>query len=435
MKKRMILFVLLLIILILCLYQGRDKYRTWTGEETSEAFTNPRTGWYCQYDIHDTDAMRREAEKNNALKIVLLTMDLKKEADKEQLSAEILDALEQALLAAEEAEVSVIFRAAYDWKGEYEDPPRTHILSHAVEICGVLNRHAQQIMGVQAGFLGPWGEWHATDYVEYDTKEKPFQIEFLEHLLENLDARIPVGVRKPQFIRQALKYDLKTDRLGIYNDGLFGSDTDLGTYKDGEKDRRESLEFLEKTVSTSFNGGEMPYVSEVSDVNNAAKELSMMHASYLNGYADQAVISQWKEQTFEDMSGYDYITSHLGYRIWVEKVRFPQKLKKGKEVTVEGTVKNSGFSYIPSDMEAFLKIQSEDSQQILPLSFSTDSEDKGEFYVDFVPDGRFGENEKTEELDIYIMFGLPGTEKIEPVRLANEGYFTEGGWFLIGDDR
>ena len=74
-------------------------------------------------------------------------------------------------------------------------------------------------MGVQAGFLGPWGEWHATDYVEYDTKEKPFQIEFLEHLLENLDARIPVGVRKPQFIRQALKYDLKTDRLGIYNDG------------------------------------------------------------------------------------------------------------------------------------------------------------------------------------------------------------------------
>lgn len=121
MKKRMILFVLLLIILILCLYQGRDKYRTWTGEETSEAFTNPRTGWYCQYDIHDTEAMRREAEKNNALKIVLLTMDLKKEADKEQLSAEILDALEQALLAAEEAEVSVIFRAAYDWKGEYED--------------------------------------------------------------------------------------------------------------------------------------------------------------------------------------------------------------------------------------------------------------------------------------------------------------------------
>ena len=55
--------------------------------------------------------------------------------------------------------------------------------------------------------------------------------------------------------------------------------------------------------------------------------------------------------------------------------------------------------------------------------------------MDFVPDGRFGKDEKTEELDIYIMFGLPGTEKIEPVRLANEGYFTEGGWFLIGDDR
>ena len=86
-------------------------------------------------------------------------------------------------------------------------------------------------------------------------------------------------------------------------------------------------------------------------------------------------------------------------------------------------------------MEAFLKIQSEDSQQILPLSFSADAKDKGEFYVDFVPDGRFGKDEKTEELDIYIMFGLPGTEKIEPVRLANEGHFTEGGWFLIGDDR
>lgn len=60
-----------------------------------------------------------------------------------------------------------------------------------------------------------------------------------------------------------------------YKDGFFRSDTNLGTEKSEEEDRREKLEFLMETVTILFNGGKKIYVSDYAVGENVVKELTI----------------------------------------------------------------------------------------------------------------------------------------------------------------
>ncbi|MFQ9547395.1 MAG: DUF4832 domain-containing protein [Lachnospiraceae bacterium] len=181
---------------------------------------------------------------------------------------------------------------------------------------------------------------------------------------------MPDRSRKPVQLRsivEQLELEKKTAVfLTLFNDGIFGSETDLGTYGTEPRidnssnnrawTRQDELDWQETQMQRSFTGGEavgMPdVINEVSPRSTAnsldsslmIRELDQMHVSYLNSTYRQEQLNAWKNQSMtwngETISVYDYIGRHLGYRFTVinikqiktKKQRKPQKIFRHRAV-------------------------------------------------------------------------------------------------------
>ena len=81
-----------------------------------------------------------------------------------------------------------------------------------------------------------------------------------------------------------------------------------------DTDRSRELSYQDEVCLTVPNGGEAVSDTVYNDVENAMNTLQTMHVSYLNRMYDETVLKKWKNQPYEDTTGYDYIGAHLGYR-------------------------------------------------------------------------------------------------------------------------
>ena len=173
-------------------------------------------------------------------------------------------------------------------------------------------------------------------------------------------------MRKPEQLRsivEQLELEKKTAvSLTLFNDGIFGSETDLGTYGtepriDNSSNnrawaRQDELDWQETQMQRSFTGGEavgMPdVINEVSPRSTAnsldsslmIRELDQMHVSYLNSTYRQEQLNAWKNQSMtwngETISVYDYIGRHLIYRFTVINIK--QIKNKEEKIPVEENI-------------------------------------------------------------------------------------------------
>ena len=174
----------------------------------------------------------------------------------------------------------------------------------------------------------------------------------INHLASVTDPGIFLAVRTPNQWRtitessvpltaeQTLSNSLAA-RLSLFNDGMLGSETDLGTY--GDSDILFSLSGFEKRPRQAElcryvpNGGEVVIDKPYNDFSSAVNDLAHTHVSYLNDIYDDAVLSKWRNDTyqrndcFRGMNGYDYIYSHLGYRYVLRSSDFHIPLPRPKK--------------------------------------------------------------------------------------------------------
>lgn len=155
------------------------------------------------------------------------------------------------------------------------------------------------------------------------------------------------------------------EKLTLFNDGIFGSETDLGTYgtlspeTPGQKicSREEELEWQKNEMCGKFCGGEAiwgsgaepaPFVSALK----AMADLERMHISYLNSTYDLRRLEQWKAETVEDESGLEAIGKRLGYRFVVEGVEF---VSEREELQI--TLENKGFAELTEEADCYLELE------------------------------------------------------------------------------
>lgn len=155
------------------------------------------------------------------------------------------------------------------------------------------------------------------------------------------------------------------EKLTLFNDGIFGSETDLGTYgtlspeTPGQKicSREEELEWQKNEMCGKFCGGEAiwgsgaepaPFVSAPK----AMADLERMHISYLNSTYDLRRLEQWKAETVEDESGLEAIGKRLGYRFVVEGVEF---VSEREELQI--TLENKGFAELTEEADCYLELE------------------------------------------------------------------------------
>lgn len=348
--------------------------------ESSAELANPGCGWYHVYTFAaeppaDGRPVSEETwldEECKAERLALVLIDIGSYR-KDVLPEEALSHIEEIFRFFRQEEKQMILRFAYDIKGEglMREPSELALVKRHIEQLGsVVLRFVKEILVIQGVLVGNWGEMHGSRFLDEDSL-----ITLVHTWYRVTEGRCFLAVRLPAQWRkirgsQTLEGGL-TERLALFNDGIFGSATDLGTYSAGSSDgpdaegRRtleEELLWQEKYMDSVPNGGEALIGSERIGYCQAAERMRRMHLTYLNSIYHQDRLRVWKGESIEDnscwrgISGYDYIGRHLGYRFMVRDVR-----KKGGQLKI--TVENCGFACLCEEADCCL-VTEKDGEEV-----------------------------------------------------------------------
>lgn len=334
---------------------------TQTYTPTQDQFANPGRGFYVQFDSADLDGIEELADSR--ITLVLLAYDLADYTDQPIAQAK-LDELSRAFSQLRNHGLMVIFRAAYGFSSsaEYRDPTSlTVIQSHIAQLEPILRDNADLLLSVQAGFLGPWGEWHHSNLGFDDgVPEATIINDLLETLANAVPESVSIAVRRPRFIRAVDPQRIDITRLAFHNDGLLASESDLGTYDAIGMTRDDELNFMDQRPQFGANGGEMPRLSAYTVPSTAYSEFQRLHVTYLNRRYNTTVLDDWANQTLFGEQFLSLIEKHLGYRWHIAQTKLPSRFYAHQRIPVSITLTNTGFSAITFPVQAELVLSDDD---------------------------------------------------------------------------
>lgn len=266
----------------------------------------------------------------------------------------------------------IALRFRYDALGKSNPEPAAFekVLDHVEQIkkSGLLEEYKDIIAYVESGFVGAWGEQHSGKFTSNEYKAK-----LLDALLKCVPSPIPVTVRTPDIFSTWLGIDRSelanyypepdsdAARVGMYDDGYMGSNSDLGTYAN----REAETEWLSHQTLTSYFGGEFSGNLEFAQKydtylpENAIPEMYKTHLSYINAN----IFNLYKNYTFGtgcDVDGvdnsayygqtvYKFIRDHIGYRFVLRSSKLSEAVLQGGQLELNFKVENTGFANpIPS---------------------------------------------------------------------------------------
>jgi len=287
----------------------------------------------------------------------------------------MLESFEQTLKLIKSNGGTAIIRFAYTFEGEKnKEPSMEMLLIHIRQLCPIITRNQEVISYIELGFFGPWGEMHSSDICTQENVKKA-----LDTMLENTPKNIKIGVRQPQYYaywagieRSKINENITTPettsyRIGLYNDGYLGSESDLGTFKN----REVEIQWLEKQALHTLYGGEVvanyAQGTPLNTVKYMSEEAFRTHTSYLNGIYNDKVIDSWKsekydgtDELYKGQTGYTYIANHLGYRFVLRKSSISETIKQNEKLSIELNIENVGFGNLVNNKIATLILSKDD---------------------------------------------------------------------------
>lgn len=349
-------------------YQEK-KMVTYFYSENNESLMNPARGFYTQISYKEPERLQDIRKDGQTLSLV--TMSLAKHME-EPIPEEKLELLKTLFEEARKQQVMLLFRAAYRQNESLGEPELSVIKTHIEQLSAIINEYKDVVLVVQAGMVGLWGEWHGSVYLKDEDALRNEAMKVVEWWLQYLDPSIHLNLRRPLFIRTAIEVGLDGSRLGMHNDALLATDSDMGTYLD----REEELAWCEENLNGKVNGGEMPYLSEYTEPKNAAKEFDKLSLTYLNAYYNVEVLKDWKKQTLYNENALQYMEKHLGYRYYVEEISTTEKIyRTSDKIQIRIQLGNSGFSSIQRRFQLYLVLNDGEEKRFIPLEKLNDDKE------------------------------------------------------------
>ncbi len=371
----------------------------WTVEAAPQTFTesakelnNPNRGFYSMLgfvvreDVHKYFYYEQLGKNlyydKNALTMV--EINLCRYADG-PISEEGLNRIRSLFQALETKDKQYIIRFLYDWEGraiESEPKELETILKHMEQLEPIFAEFQDMIFCLQGIFAGSHAEMHSSNHISFESATV-----LLEKLAEVTPEDMFLSVRTPLFWRKLTGYTDQTDlrfsalssRVGLFNDGMMGTDLDYGTYGISSKEKvgpygqwlvEEELAFQDELCKFAPNGGEVVVENPVNDFENAIKRMRTMHVTYLNQAYDKNVLDKWEASTvteegvFYGMDGLSYVKSMLGYRHLIDTVSFDYDFWQD-ELQTSITVRNVGFAPMYKEPEKSLLIQNKATGEVI----------------------------------------------------------------------
>lgn len=349
----------------------------------------------------------------------------------------------------------IILRFVYDVDGDsttYEPDSIETILLHMEQLGPYLREYKDCIFTMQGLFTGAWGEMHTTRFGSASDMRR-----LAVKLFEVTDPNTFLSVRMPAQLR-AVTLDgsdgVLSSRMGLYNDGMLGSETDLGTYLesdcpvengDGRWHRDEELSYQDVTCASVPNGGQVVVDNPYNDFGNAVRDMARMHVTYIDQYWQTSVLDKWKGVVLPEeygayagKNGFDYITDHLGYRILVDDLDVAVKDSVSQTATVSVGFRNTGFAPMYTKPTVMLTVTDgsgsvvgtyEMAHDLTSLTGQAHPEQVAVATADVpmsvLADGSYG---------LYVQLQtLGGDSQPVPVRLANTQSYQDGLGYHVGN--
>jgi len=340
--------------------------------ESTETINNPGMGYTTTY---------WHAAKPNIIKytnlvgsLVLMFIDIgayssgiNEEQVDYDLDSAFFESLHKLFENCRKNGATIALRFRYDANGKTNPEPKTfaQVLNHISQIknSGLLEEYKDILMFVESGFVGAWGEQHSGKYCSLENK-----VQLLDTLLDVVPDNIPVTVRTPNIIAKWLnisedKLDSfvsekgsRASRVGLFDDGYMGSDSDLGTYRY----RENTVKFFYNQMRYTYFGGEfsgninfaMQY--DTYKPENAIKEMYKTHLSYINSnifqlYKDYTFGKKYDVENVDNSAYYGqtvfkFIRDHIGYRLVLRDSYIQKEVYQGGIFEIKFTIENTGFA-------------------------------------------------------------------------------------------
>ena len=340
--------------------------------ESTETINNPGMGYTTTY---------WHAAKPNIIKVsnlvgslVLMFIDIgayssgiNEEQIDYDLDSAFFESLQKLFENCRKNGATIALRFRYDANGKINPEPKTfaQVLNHISQIknSGLLEEYKDILMFVESGFVGAWGEQHSGKYCSLENK-----VQLLDTLLDAVPDGIPVTVRTPNIIAKWLnisedKLDTfasekgsRASRVGLFNDGYMGSDSDLGTYRY----RENTVKFFYNQMRYTYFGGEFSgninFAKQYDTYKpeNAIKEMYKTHLSYINSnifqlYKDYIFGKNYDIENVDNSAYYGqtvfkFIRDHIGYRLVLRDSYIQKDVIQGGIFDIKFTIENTGFA-------------------------------------------------------------------------------------------
>lgn len=363
---------------------GRWKFKKAELRESVEELKNPGRGWYQIHTFSAAEDFSNEElqwclSDRNTLALVFIDIGYYREQPLDERGLSNIDSI---LDFFAQSGLDIILRITYDREGKaWEREPYSfhQVEEHANQIGPMLSKYAEHIFVYQGLLVGSWGEMHSSRFLAASQMEKLATL-----LAEHLGRQSFLAVRRPMYWRTLhLKgeSEIQHTRMGLFDDGIFGSDTHLGTF--GHKpaaeagwgaswSTEEELDFEEALCRYVPQGGEVLYEegkAEDRSLLETVNRLKKMRISYLNCVHDQRILELWKHMTWsekdswEGMNGFDYIGRHMGYRFCVRNVSVKVLGgKRGEEAQCQWEVSVENIGFAPCYQQAKTWLEWADSE-------------------------------------------------------------------------
>ncbi len=309
-------------------------------------FPNPERGLYRQFtsqaEVDPLDLSAVKALRDENISLMLRMYYLKTFRDR-PLSEKQLEMIRKDFGVMRQAGVKCVLRFAYSQGIGEPDAPIDVVLGHMDQLGPILGDNADVIATAQMGFVGAWGEGHAsTNNLAEPENTRLIVNKWLDVLppQRTVQLRTPrkkwmVLESKTPLMPEEAFTDSPIARIGHHNDCFISSDTDVGTYQDPAAEKK----YLGLDTCCVPMGGETCAVTPFAASDNARAEMENLHFSYLNLGYHPDVLELWRSEGF-----LDEVKRRLGYRLSLESIRYDPSVYVGDELTLSLTLSNTGFA-------------------------------------------------------------------------------------------
>ncbi len=316
-------------------------------EEAQERFANPERGFYQSVVFTEiTDVRPLEDLRDEYVTLIYGKIPANDFRDKD-LSREFLNKIEWGFYRTRQAGLKVILCVSYSDKIGDPDASLDTILHHIDQLKPLLHENADVLLAVEAGFIGPDGQWRHWQNGEETTDN-------YKRILMRLLAAMPqdrmVVLARPQYKRDIFLTRTMTDkqafsdapiaRVGYYNKTFLSSPDDSGVYTD-QMPRWAWIDHI--GVETRFVpfGAQITQRDVLNDCHNTFEEMERLHCSWLNWSFPAEVRQHWQKA-----GCLDAIERRLGYCFVLRSVTVTDNISPDETLSFDIQIRldNVGFA-------------------------------------------------------------------------------------------